>query len=586
MKPDITPQPTAEEQRAAAIAAQNDAMQATAAIAEKEGDTPVDRPDASSILFYAKFERFLVQTVATEAAVRAQTLLEHSKALRILVNTHLQQEGARAFKRAHAGKEVPRHNGNPNQRPEGDMIEAAVAKCGFLKPLVVLTTLNADGAWREARVLDLGDVETDKESGKLRLNGKGSAVDAAAVDQRSLHTAMQAAKAGASVFVLICDALERTSHDIVCRHVTVARVAHNAAAAELMKIKDAGTRIKELCEATRLEAEHASSTIEDLRSKREIAKQLITQAAERGARLDPSTVTNAPLPSDSREALEIKYRKLLAEGDLNKVLNQLTIEANGYQSYLVSSNLSQILVQALVRYPKILEHVDAELKLGHTEPIVLTVTTKSGVIDESNYRITYTPAPHVRELLAEAKKSGKSTTRYEQLVATLDRARASGADCILLEIINYGVGIVLGVRISSISVVDKVLGKLGAVVAGHRAMLAQARNYDPRTQLQKDIGVQVGQFEVAREELLKDIEEVAKSTGERIKSSNEEWETFKQKAIEDFRTQCEAKEKEMAEKAAAATTAAAQANGSAESSSAQHTNGAQPSTQSASSTDK
>jgi len=521
---------------------------AAAELPTKIVESAVSTDESEIERFYTSYERFLVNSAATEAALRAQSLIDHSKSLRAAVNAHFQLEGERAVKKA--GKQHGKFNvKNPNH--PRDAIEDAVAKVGFARPLVVFTVLRGDGAWTEARALQLGS--RDEKNG-LDSNAGGKIEDVQLVDRKSLDIALKMATAGATAFILIADALERTSKQIICRHVSVCKVLHNIAAnaSTPAKRESPEQRIATLVPLTRIEATYTWMTIEDMRSKRDIAHLIREKMLKSKKPLDPTLVSMAPLPDDERELLATKQQKALNEIDLNKHLDSLRIEASNYQNYAVTRNTTQMLIDTLTRYEKILEHVEAEVKLGHTEPTVVTLTCKSAEIDESNYRTTYCRLADVRQRLADAKKAGEPTQRFEMLLARAGRPRGSasaadqssasngdtGADALILEIINYGVGLVMGVTSTSVSYVPNAL-ELLPTVRGYREVMAQ--KVDDRPAFVKTAGVaEANHFDIAEAELINELEKLAKDNEKSKQLSADQWNEFKEKSIAEFKERIEA----------------------------------------------
>jgi hypothetical protein len=209
----------------------------------------------------------------------------------------------------------------------------------------------------------------------------------------------------------------------------------------------------------------------------------------------------------------------------------------------------QILMQALVKYEKILEHIEAEVKLARTDPTVLTITCKSGEIDESNFRITYCSLAEVRRRLEEAKKIGASTQRYEIMIeratrqskpasdaeATSSTDAGPGANAIILEIINYGVGLALGIISTSVSYVPNALDLL-STTRGYREMIGNKSNESP--DMLKSIGVsEPNQFEMAEKELIDELQKLAEANGKSKARSAEQWQQFREKTIAEFKQQ-------------------------------------------------
>lgn len=456
------PESTLENGHAAAAAPPSSAVETapTETTAEKGDDEETERQLAAE--FAIGRMKFLIKDLATEAANRATDLLETNAAMRILINGHFMREHEQHARQdaAETSRAAALAAKEKAKRAAAAATASAAApserKRVFSRPLILYTMQQADGAWLKTRILDINPAVPADALTKEQLDD----LDLAGV--KVLQTAGHYAATGFEGFALVVDALERTERQMICRHMTFARIAHRQSAAELYKIKEPERRLTALASASRLIPFFTSLAIEDLEGKRVLLfrerARLAQSGAPAGTPVDGNRVVTSFRPGDDRELLELKRDKQLAELDAEYVLQELRREAVSYQNYAMSRSAISLVVAALRSKPTIIEHVELQVKSGKTEPTLISFLVKANSIDTSDIPISYASADQLRADLVKAKADGDKggIERREKLLEQIakDGRRLSainkaadgtplpvGADCVVFELINQCIGI-------------------------------------------------------------------------------------------------------------------------------------------------
>jgi hypothetical protein len=514
--------------------------------------------------------RFLIKDLATEAAVRAISLLETNTAMRVLVNSHFMRErevharqDARDSRRAAELKQhdpaLAKNNGKSKhakkqQESSAASTTAAAAADGatesqptasaaapgqrrvFSRPLILYTMQQADGSWLTTRILNIDPAVPAANLTQEQL------VDLDLAGQMVLQTASHYASVGFEGFALVVDALERTERQMVCRHVTYARIAHKTGIESMLKIKDAERRLKALAEVTKLIPIFASIRVEDLEGKKILVfrerARLAEECAPVDTPIDERRVSTAFQPGDSRELLELKRDKQLLELDAQRVLDELRRDSLSFQNYALSRSSITLLIAALRAKPAILDHIELQIKSGKREPTLVSFMVKACAIDTSDLPISYASADQLRERLKQAVAEGNKSDieRVQKILdkvveeakrlssTTFDPATKQplpvGADCVVFEMINQCTGLAMPFNTTHLGTFPDVM-TLRSRLSGANEL--EKNMLERRTTVAREAAAEQHQFDFTDDDMKGEIAELVKDLRRRSKMSNEEW---------------------------------------------------------------
>lgn len=511
--------------------------------------------------------RFLIKDLATEAAVRAISLLETNTAMRVLVNSHFMREremharqDARDSRRAAELKQhdpaLAKNNGKSKHAKKQQESSASTSAAAdgatesqptasaaapgqrrvFSRPLILYTMQQADGSWLTTRILNIDPAVPAANLTQEQL------VDLDLAGQMVLQTASHYASVGFEGFALVVDALERTERQMVCRHVTYARIAHKTGIESMLKIKDAERRLKALAEVTKLIPIFASIRVEDLEGKKILVFRERARLAEERAPvdtpIDERRVSTAFQPGDSRELLELKRDKQLLELDAQRVLDELRRDSLSFQNYALSRSSITLLIAALRAKPAILDHIELQIKSGKREPTLVSFMVKACAIDTSDLPISYASADQLRERLKQAVAEGNKSD-IERVQKILDKVveeakRLSsttfdpvtkqplpvGADCVVFEMINQCTGLAMPFNTTHLGTFPDVMTlrpRMSSANELEKIMLER------RTTVAREAGAEQHQFDFTDDDMKGEIAELVKDLRRRSKMSDEEW---------------------------------------------------------------
>jgi len=517
--------------------------------------------------------RFLIHDVASEAAVRATSLLETNTAMRVLVNAHFVRErdlhSRQEAKEASAAERLKNQSTSAAELSKKGMKKLAAKKAAaeaaaetpaasaagpdqqrqrvFSRPLILHTMQKADGSWLATRQLDINpsipaDKLTREQWDDLDLAGKNV-----------LDTTAFYASTGFAGLALIVDALERTERQMVCRHITFARVAHKVATADIHRIKDPQKRLAALADVTKLLPILTSIGVEDLEGKKILLYRERARLAQTGAPvgtlMDESKLVTSFTKTDDRELLELKRDKQLMENDAQHVLDELRRESAAYQNYAVSRSAISLLIAAMRSKPAILEHVELQVKSGGKEPTLVSFLCKSNAIDTSDLPISYASAAQLRAGLerARAEKNDADVERHEKILAKLlqEAKRPSttrfaadgktplevGADCVVFEIVNQCTGLAMPITTTHLGTFPDVLSMRPQFAAAGELAKRMKENMST---VAKHTEVEPKLADFDDETMAYEIEALVGEMSKRKNMSKSDWSAAKEKIMKAF----------------------------------------------------
>jgi hypothetical protein len=459
--------------------------------------------------FLAAALRFVVHNAAYDACTRAEDLKQNSEALKVIVNTHFQVERVKLA-------------ATNNKKKRSEKPETA-----FSEPLIVFSALNAAGFWSKAR--------------KLSLAAKGNDLDL--IDRESLESAKRMAALGVMGFVLIVDALERTTKKYIARVALLIKVDYRDVP-DVFNIVDFKARINALTSITRLQIYGSQITIEDVYYKMMLVNVIEQTVAveDKTKRQVESSMTD---DDDNPEILVLKKTKLLSEADLNGTLDDLRKEANSFQIHELAKNSQDLLIIALTDYKSILERVESNVVKGVDYPMLVSMTTRSSRVDTSEYPVSYCSTKEVQNMILEKEANLEPVPeRLKNIIAQANdpKHKSIGANAIILEVIDIGTGLMVGLEAYNICYVPDVLA-LKPKIEAQRVALAKIK--EDRTARQREVDAPPPRLyeSDAAATVEETIKKVIDTCDERKKESHVEWATYKKKLQEEFDAKLAALEK-------------------------------------------
>jgi hypothetical protein len=476
--------------------------------------------------------RFVVNNATYDACTRAEDLLRNSESLRVIVNTHFQME---RIKLASINAKKKR-----NEKPE----------TSFSEPCIMFTALNAAGMWGKTK--------------KLSLAAGGNDLDL--VDKDSLQSAQKMAHLGVMGFVLIVDALERTTKKYIARVTLLVKVEYRDAP-DVFNIADFKARINALTAITRLQIYGSQITIEDVFYKMMLVNIIESTDADKSERTVDATMKSGN--ADNPEILLTKKEKLLSEADLNGTLDDLRKEANAFQIHELAKNSQDLLIIALTDYPVILERIEMAVAKGLEHPMLVSMTTRASRVDTSDYPVSYCTTKDIHNMIKEKEANLMPVPeRLKNILAQAEdpKHKSIGANAVVLEVIDIGTGLMVGLEAYNVCFVPDVLS-LKPKIQSQRLLLEKLKT--DRTARQREVDAPPPRhFESDVKKTVDDtIKRVIETRDERKKVSRAEWDAYKEKVRKEFEDKLtELENKMIAEQAAAANSAGAVTSTSATSS--------------------